>query len=151
MYLDISIFFFFSISISLSVLVFLSLFVFLSLTLCRCLSLPLSLSLFLSLSLHLNLSHSLSLSLSISPSFSFTLSLSLSVCPSLLGMWNTSPLMTAIQYDKRDIAHYLLDQIDIDVDHINDYGVTALLLACSGKSATVYYIIFKNKMISILH
>ena len=43
-------------------------------------------------------------------------------------MWNSSPLMIAIQYDKIEIVNYLLDFDAIGFDHVNDKGVTALLL-----------------------
>ena len=47
------------------------------------------------------------------------------------GMWNTSPLMTAIQYGHLAVADYLLQQSDIDVNHANERGSTAMLLACA--------------------
>ena len=45
--------------------------------------------------------------------------------------------MIAIQYDKMEIVNYLLDFDKIDFDHVNDKGVTALLLACSGKQIQI--------------
>ena len=50
-----------------------------------------------------------------------------------LGMWNSSPLMIATQYSKMEIAHYLMSRPNLRIDHVNDKGVTALLLACSGE------------------
>jgi hypothetical protein len=51
----------------------------------------------------------------------------------LLGMWNSSPLMIATQYAHDEIANFLLDQDDVKIDHVNDNGVSTLLIACSGK------------------
>jgi hypothetical protein len=51
----------------------------------------------------------------------------------LLGMWNSSPLMIATQYAQDEIANFLLNQDDIKIDHVNDNGVSTLLIACSGK------------------
>jgi hypothetical protein len=55
------------------------------------------------------------------------------VISNLLGMWNSSPLMIATQYAQDEIANFLLDQDDVKIDHVNDNGVSTLLIACSGK------------------
>ena len=48
-----------------------------------------------------------------------------------LGMWRSSPLMTAVQYGHLSIANFLLDHPKVDVSHANEKGVTAMLLACA--------------------
>ena len=53
------------------------------------------------------------------------------------GMWNTSPLMTAIQYGHLAVADYLLQQSNIDVNHANEKGSTAMLLACADGHAAL--------------
>ena len=49
--------------------------------------------------------------------------------------------MIAIQYDKMEIVNYLLDFDKIHFDHVNDKGVTALLLACSGNQIQILSIV----------
>ena len=41
--------------------------------------------------------------------------------------------MIATQYAQDEIANFLLNQDDIKIDHVNDNGVSTLLIACSGK------------------
>ena len=48
-------------------------------------------------------------------------------------MWDSTPIMIAIQYGKIDIANYFLEQKDIQINHENENKVTALLLACTGE------------------
>ena len=55
--------------------------------------------------------------------------------------------MIAIQYDKIEIVNYLLDFDTIGFDHVNDKGVTALLLACSGDQVDNFYITGENNAI----
>ena len=43
--------------------------------------------------------------------------------------------MIATQYARVEIAHFLLGQAGIEIDHVNDKGVTTLLIACAGESA----------------
>lgn len=49
-----------------------------------------------------------------------------------LGMWSSTPLMIALQFDFVNIAELLLSTSGIDVNHINEKGATALLYACMG-------------------
>ena len=46
------------------------------------------------------------------------------------GMWGNTPLIVACQYHHPEVALYLLQYSSIDVCHMNDHGVTALLYAC---------------------
>lgn len=49
----------------------------------------------------------------------------------LLGMWNSTPLIVAIQYRQIDIINLLLKQNNINnINHCNDKGGSALLFAC---------------------
>ena len=41
--------------------------------------------------------------------------------------------MIATQYARIEIAHFLLGQVGIEIDHVNDKGVTTLLIACAGE------------------
>ena len=54
-----------------------------------------------------------------------------------LGMWSTTPLMTAVQYGHIDVAEYLLAQPGVDVKHVNEKGATALLFACAEGHAAI--------------
>ena len=54
-----------------------------------------------------------------------------------LGMWSTTPLMTAVQYGHTDVADFLLNQEGIDVAHVNENGATALLFACAEGNAVI--------------
>lgn len=46
------------------------------------------------------------------------------------GMWSNTPLVVACQYGHSSIAQLLLQQPDVDLNHSNDNGATALLFAC---------------------
>lgn len=49
------------------------------------------------------------------------------------GTWNSSALMIATQHARIEIAHFLLSEIGIEIDRVNDKGVTALFVACAGE------------------
>lgn len=50
---------------------------------------------------------------------------------SLLGMWNSTPLIVATQYGQKEIANMLLAESDLgDLNHRNDKGASVLLYAC---------------------
>lgn len=50
---------------------------------------------------------------------------------SLLGMWNSTPLIVATQYGQKEIANMLLTESDLgDLNHRNDKGASVLLYAC---------------------
>ena len=46
--------------------------------------------------------------------------------------------MIATQYGRVEIAHFLLGQAGIEIDHVNDKGVTTLLIACAGEVALTH-------------
>jgi ankyrin repeat protein len=48
-----------------------------------------------------------------------------------IGMWNSTPLITASQYNKPDIVKMLLGQTGVNVNHVNEKGASALLYSCS--------------------
>ena len=53
------------------------------------------------------------------------------------GMWNSTPLIVAIQYGSLDIADFLLSLQDTgDLNHRNDKGASALLYACMEEGFT---------------
>ena len=41
--------------------------------------------------------------------------------------------MIATQHARIEIAHFLLSEIGIEIDRVNDEGVTTLFLACAGE------------------
>ena len=41
--------------------------------------------------------------------------------------------MIATQHARIEIAHFLLSEIGIEIDRVNDKGVTTLFLACAGE------------------
>jgi hypothetical protein len=56
------------------------------------------------------------------------------------GMWDSSPLIIALQYSRKDIIEYLMSKPLLNVDHVNDKGITALLLAAAGMYSTFMYV-----------
>jgi len=49
----------------------------------------------------------------------------------LLGMWNSTPLIVAVQYGQVEIAHLLLAEPNLgNLNHINEKGASVLLYAC---------------------
>ena len=48
----------------------------------------------------------------------------------IVGMWSCTPLILSLQYGYDDIAKLLLAQNNIDINHVNEKGATALLYAC---------------------
>jgi ankyrin repeat protein len=52
------------------------------------------------------------------------------VAINMKGMWGNTPLIVACQYHHPEVALYLLQYSSIDILHMNDHGVTALLYAC---------------------
>ena len=53
--------------------------------------------------------------------------------------------MIATQYARVEIAHFLLGQAGIEIDHVNDKGVTTLLIACAGKIALTDLSVFVSR------
>ena len=47
-----------------------------------------------------------------------------------LGMWGNTPLIVACQYQKTEIAEYLLTMKEVDIHHINEKQASALVYAC---------------------
>ena len=49
----------------------------------------------------------------------------------LLGMWNSTPLIVAVQYGQLEIANLLLAEPKLgNLNHINEKGASVLLYAC---------------------
>ena len=48
----------------------------------------------------------------------------------IVGMRSCTPLILSLQYGYDDIAKLLLAQNNIDINHVNEKGATALLYAC---------------------
>ncbi len=53
------------------------------------------------------------------------------------GMWSNTALILALQLGYEDISLYLLNQPQIDVNHLNDKKACALVLACMIKSVPI--------------
>ena len=45
-------------------------------------------------------------------------------------MWGNTPLLVACQYQKQEIAEYLLTMKEVDIHHLNERQASALVFAC---------------------